>query len=127
MPFCPNCRFEYLSHVKACPDCGAALVARLPEEAEAPPYAQGPGYEQALLGVAEGEVHAQLVQSALQEAGIPSRQQPGGGDELIDTFAHTRRLFPTGLSTTRPVRIWVNARDLERAREVWRAFGPQTG
>jgi hypothetical protein len=34
MPFCPKCRFEYLSHVSECPDCEERLVAQLPPEPE---------------------------------------------------------------------------------------------
>jgi hypothetical protein len=28
--FCPNCKAEYLPHVRHCPDCNVALVERLP-------------------------------------------------------------------------------------------------
>lgn len=33
MPFCPDCRYEYEPHVTVCPDCGAALIDKLPEAA----------------------------------------------------------------------------------------------
>lgn len=32
MPFCPKCRYEYNYGIGQCPDCGARLVDRLPEE-----------------------------------------------------------------------------------------------
>jgi hypothetical protein len=36
MPFCPKCRDEFQDWVKVCPDCGVALVDKLPEP-PAPP------------------------------------------------------------------------------------------
>ena len=30
--FCPDCRSEYVESVKKCPDCGVALVVKLPPE-----------------------------------------------------------------------------------------------
>ncbi len=35
MPFCPSCRYEFDPHIASCSECGAELVAELPEE-EAP-------------------------------------------------------------------------------------------
>lgn len=32
MPVCPNCKYEYVSGIKKCPDCGAELVDELPKE-----------------------------------------------------------------------------------------------
>jgi hypothetical protein len=32
MPFCPNCRYEYVGGAQECPDCGAKLVEALPQE-----------------------------------------------------------------------------------------------
>ncbi len=32
MPICPNCKYEYISGIKKCPDCGAELVDELPPE-----------------------------------------------------------------------------------------------
>jgi hypothetical protein len=29
MPYCPECRYEYKSQVKICPNCGEKLIARL--------------------------------------------------------------------------------------------------
>lgn len=32
MPFCPNCKYEYINGITKCPDCGEDLVAELPSE-----------------------------------------------------------------------------------------------
>lgn len=32
MPFCPNCKYEYVEGKTYCPDCGETLVETLPEE-----------------------------------------------------------------------------------------------
>lgn len=32
MPFCPNCKYEYVSGINNCPDCGETLTDSLPEE-----------------------------------------------------------------------------------------------
>ena len=34
MPFCPKCKYEYLSSVSKCPDCNEELVASLPKESD---------------------------------------------------------------------------------------------
>lgn len=32
MPYCPNCKYEYVDGTATCPDCGETLVDYLPEE-----------------------------------------------------------------------------------------------
>lgn len=32
MPYCPNCKYEYVKGIDKCPDCGAELVDELPPE-----------------------------------------------------------------------------------------------
>lgn len=32
MPYCPNCKYEYVEGTLNCPDCGEELIDSLPEE-----------------------------------------------------------------------------------------------
>lgn len=32
MPYCPNCKYEYVEGIAKCPDCGEDLVDKLPPE-----------------------------------------------------------------------------------------------
>lgn len=34
MPYCPNCKTEYISSITTCPECGSSLVDELPEGME---------------------------------------------------------------------------------------------
>ncbi len=116
MPFCPKCRFEYLPHIHRCPDCGSLLVGKLPEEPAEPEYGQGPGYEQVVLCVVEGEIQARLLQNALTAQGIHTRLQAEG-----DPITHSvYGMFP--VTNERPMRIYVNQRDLDQARKVYLAW-----
>ena len=65
MPFCPTCGYEYRPGVDTCPDCGALLVATLPDEAEPP-------NEESLVAVYEApdEFTSRMVVDLLESAGI---------------------------------------------------------
>jgi hypothetical protein len=67
MPFCPNCKAEYVEGIKTCTDCEVALVAELPKGPE-------PEYEnEGMVGVfgAKDGFEAKIVKGILEEAGIP--------------------------------------------------------
>jgi uncharacterized membrane protein SpoIIM required for sporulation len=117
MPHCPRCRFEYRVGVRRCPDCGAALVARLPREPshlpEAGPEAAAAQQAGALLVTVTGEVHARLLQDALRTQGIISRLQ-AVDNPLLPAWVPP----PVTASEQRSFALYVRAQDLSRAREV---------
>ncbi len=117
MPICPKCGTEYRRGVRQCPDCGSTLVEGSLEDRKPRPEGEA-GYEQVVLCVVEGEIHARLLQNALAEEGIPSRVQVGG-DEFGVTLP-LGQLFPGG--TTTLTQVWVNQRDLARAQAVRAAY-----
>ncbi len=119
MPVCPKCGTEYRRGVRRCPDCGSPLVeGNLPK----PSRQDEEGYEQVVLCVVQGEIHARLLPNALAEEGIPSRVQVGG-DEFGVTLP-LGQLFPGG--TTTLTQVWVNQRDLARAQAVRAAYEGKT-
>jgi HEAT repeat protein len=72
MPFCPNCREQYESHVSRCADCDVDLVDRLSraEPAEASPSAGGPPPHSFTLYAASEELAGRLA-NALDRADCP--------------------------------------------------------
>ncbi|MEB2310719.1 MAG: DUF2007 domain-containing protein [Sorangiineae bacterium] len=64
MPFCPNCRDEYVVGVERCEGCGRALVAELP-----PLPALGDVRWRELPSF-NNEAEAQMVRAALDTSGI---------------------------------------------------------
>jgi len=118
MPWCPKCRFEYVPQLHACPECKVKLVAELPERpaAEELAYGEGEGFEQVLLCTVVGEIQAALISNALREAGTPSRQQ-------VRTDPPLGVVYGLAAPMTANYDIWVNRRDLARAREVRRGIG----
>ena len=66
MPFCPECRYEYVSGIVKCPDCNVALVNELPEEGGDPSEK-----EYIELHPLPGQIYAEMVKEALDNAGIP--------------------------------------------------------
>lgn len=64
MPYCPNCKSEYLEGIKMCPDCEETLVSEL-EEAE-----HFSGDDFSLLYTCNYEYEAELIKNALESGGI---------------------------------------------------------
>ncbi len=65
MPFCPNCKYEYNKDIKECPDCGAPLIDKLPEESfEDSEYVP--------LRSLPSRLYAEMLAEALKKEGIPS-------------------------------------------------------
>jgi len=67
MPFCPQCRYEYLPEVNACPDCGSDLVSELPEMPEL-----GEDAKWVALNPLPGVVYAKMVAEVLDQHQIPN-------------------------------------------------------
>jgi len=70
MPYCPKCRFEYRAGMTRCPECGQELVPGSP--AASHPQQPPPGTELVLLCPAADPTEAEIIRSALAEAGIPA-------------------------------------------------------
>ncbi len=66
MPFCPNCRSEYVAGKKICTDCGVPLVDKLEPE-----FTEQEDWEVVFTSAQDYE--AEMVRSRLEEDGIPAR------------------------------------------------------
>ena len=67
MPFCPNCRYEYLPEVEQCLDCGAELVHELPDL-----QLQMKDVKWVALKPLPGVVYAKMVTEVLDQRKIPN-------------------------------------------------------
>jgi hypothetical protein len=92
MPFCPNCRYEYVEGVETCPECGANLTAgSLAEEVEGEAKS-----EYVRLITLSDPSAAMVFRGTLNEAGIPVVVQTHGpisgelasvADNITDDYA----------------------------------------
>ena len=99
MPFCPQCKGEFLAGIHVCPDCKVELVAELQEDPD------HPDYEYETLTEAQGEINTRLIVAELEAAGIP---YVTSGDAL-----GTVHVYPAHDS-----KISVPARFLAQAQEI---------
>ena len=74
MPFCPNCRTEYMAGASACADCSAALVEALPQGWRPRPEAEA--MRPVEVYAAESTIEIDLVEAQLRAAGIPTARRP---------------------------------------------------
>ncbi len=74
MPFCPNCRTEYVGDASRCADCGAELVGWLQQGATLDPASMRPEE----LCQIEDPIQADLIEAQLRVAGIPVVRRPRG-------------------------------------------------
>jgi len=72
MPFCPNCRIEYVADAARCAECGAALV---PVLTNAPAAIGLDSARPAELCQVEDQVQLDLIEAQLHAAGIPSARR----------------------------------------------------
>lgn len=108
MPWCPNCKEEFVRGVANCSDCGAPLVDALPgEDASGRPI---PGSDEpSLLTTVSGEAQAEMLRARLEGAGIPTM--------LIDKGAGGYLKAYMGYSNA-PVDIYVQKSSLGDARAL---------
>ena len=72
MPFCPECRYEYVEGVETCPDCGSALVAELAAQQTPEPEPKA-GTDDKWVGLLDlgDAVEGSIIADVLESAGIP--------------------------------------------------------
>lgn len=58
MPYCPNCRYEYIDGIKICPDCNLPLVPELIDE------------DWVVVYTSDQEYDVQMIKDSLQSADI---------------------------------------------------------
>lgn len=82
MPFCPQCRYEYIEGIQECPDCRIGLVAELPAGPAAPPL--------------EGAVHLVTIYSTYDpfEADLVQGRLRGAGFDCWLKTTGILRLYP---------------------------------
>ena len=73
MPFCPNCRTEYVGDAKQCSDCGAELTDWLPAGTAVSDFQAAQAAE---LCQVEDQLQADLIEVQLRAAGIPCARRP---------------------------------------------------
>ena len=102
MPFCPECKYEYVAGIKACPDCYVDLVEALPEEKKAA-YVDA---ELVCIASYPYDIEAQEARIKLQAFDIES-------------LINTRMDVSGGMAMTDPgVRVMVRKEDAAKAIEV---------
>lgn len=106
MPFCPQCRNEYVEGTAACEDCGVKLIPHLSDPLEG---VEKPRNEDLVeVWRTQGEMDAQLIRSLLDGNGIPSMIS---GESLRLTHGFT----VDGLAL---VKLLVRPEDARRACDI---------
>ncbi len=70
MPFCPNCRIEYVGGATKCADCGAELAGELPAGVAA--AVDLGAMQPAELCPVDNQLQLALIETQLRAAGIPT-------------------------------------------------------
>jgi len=69
--FCPKCQYEYVAGVTTCPDCGAALVFKLPLEPAKVSEEPDESSDSVIVFESESNPDIEIAKEILDEAGIP--------------------------------------------------------
>jgi len=113
MPWCPECRTEYVAGVKNCSDCGSSLVESL--ETEEHKDRKLVEYDtEAFLITAKDEMEANIIKAKLEQYGIPVRKKFREAGEYLSIYM--------GMSPF-CVDLMVPSKLLDTAREVIDASG----
>lgn len=64
MPYCPECKYEYVKGIKKCPDCGVELVDELPPEIILPES------DWVIVYTTSFEYEAEMLKGNFESAGI---------------------------------------------------------
>lgn len=118
MPWCPHCRTEYREGFTTCADCGMDLVETLPpsKEDQIAAFAarcNAEPLDPVILFEALDHMQTALAEQLLEEAGIASYHQGREAGGFLDVAAGYS-VFGNDL--------YVDRKDLERAREVLDGF-----
>jgi len=80
VPFCPQCRYEYIEGIQRCPDCQVELVAELPPPPAFPPVDEG--VRLVTIYSTYDPFEADLLRVRLREAGLYCWLQSTGSSRL---------------------------------------------
>ncbi|MER3427288.1 MAG: hypothetical protein C4334_04170 [Pyrinomonas sp.] len=107
--FCPVCESEYEAGITRCPDDGAELVEKLPQEKSARDQSEARFIPLHAFG---SPAEAEMVADILQKNEVRAVVKAGGADAFAPLLS----------TTAQGSVVLVDERDLDRAREVYYAF-----
>ena len=107
--FCPVCESEYQAGITRCPDDGSELVKRLTPETSVHDGSEAKFIPLHHLG---SPAEAEMVNDILSQNDIRSVIKSGGADALSPLLS----------ATSEGAIIFVDERDLDRAKEIYDSF-----
>ena len=107
--FCPVCESEYKEGITRCPDDNSDLVERLTSDNTAHDSSEATFVPLHFLG---SPAEAEMVNDILVQNGIRSVIKSGGADALSPLLSATRE----------GAVVFVDQRDLDRAKELYESF-----